>query len=469
MIRMVLPLLMLLTACDKPIPPVRTAAAAPAPAPVPQDNKKKKKAEETFTLKNGLRVVLKKVEDHEAIVVGIAYRAGVLDEPDGKEGLAHLVEHMVFNSATPSFEAYKAGDQFVQNGLFEEKYQDANAETLHDFTYYYSIQPPGQLDFQLQVESERMQSSKFTKEVLEKERPHLRNEITSVGNNHNAVAYMKLLAMTYGVSKYGNPKAGVAKSILTLTLDDAKSFYRTFYRPDRAVLVLYGKLPDNAAEMVRKRFSAAVNPDTDVPKPVAEPHEAKGKKDSVKIPPSAHSEIMISFKSARPDEKDKPAMFLAVHEINARIQKDPRIGGRTAQRMVFDNIRARGRSMVIFSYTLDGSSRPGPIIDATLDLLEKLAKAPPSRATLEKHVARIQRDFPEDDTFHLRWIKRNQEEYLRGLAQAVINRLSFDVVKPDLISTLIDRLKTVTPDDIKRVAAKYFQKERANVLILAPK
>ena len=268
-----------------------------------------KASEERFELANGLTVVLKDVRHMDVIVTGIAYRAGVVDEPEGKQGLAHIVEHLVIRGAIPSYPRYEAENKFLDDGVINKPHQDSNAETLHDLTYFYSIQPDENLEVQLKIESERMRKVKFDQTLLDGERPKVLNEIKNVTNNPSGRAYNRLLEMTFSKAGYRHPKAGIDKSVRAITLEDAEKFYRTYYRPDRAVLVVYGKLPKNAKDLVKKYFSPILKPGDKVPEPMKEPHEAKGGREIVDLPKNVLPQIMITYKSAEPDTHDKAVVL----------------------------------------------------------------------------------------------------------------------------------------------------------------
>lgn len=163
--------------------------------------------EQRLQLPNGFEAILVSAEA-ETTVVALAFRAGVYDEPDGKQGLAHMTEHLFF----------RAGD-------------DENAETMWNLTYFYAVVPPERVDAALRSFADRMERAAFTPEILERERPRVLQEIEFVAPR---------LEELKAFGRY--PKAGVEADVQKLTLADVEAFRANHYRPGRALLVVMGNV-----------------------------------------------------------------------------------------------------------------------------------------------------------------------------------------------------------------------------------
>src|SRR5262245_50664952 len=98
-------------------------------------------AEERFKLENGLQVILVPEKDQPAAVVALGVRAGVYNEPAGRCGLAHLAEHLFWYGATKSYPENRGFDALAREGPLGIAFQDVNAETMWNLTYFYAARP----------------------------------------------------------------------------------------------------------------------------------------------------------------------------------------------------------------------------------------------------------------------------------------------------------------------------------------
>ena len=206
------------------------------------------KAEE-FTLDNGLKCVI--IENHKAPLVQqmLWYKAGSVDEQKGKGGSAHLLEHLMFR-----------GTKYAKDGEFNrimEKYGVSdNAFTSHDVTSYYQLADVSKLEILLALEADRMENLNFDEKAFEAERKIVYQErMQRVENNPSSPFYERLELVLWGNSPYGRPVTGLPEEITGLEYADMMNFYRRFYTPSNAVLVLSGDI--SAAEarpLIEKYF-----------------------------------------------------------------------------------------------------------------------------------------------------------------------------------------------------------------------
>ncbi len=197
---------------------------------------------ETFTLKNGFQVVV--IPNHRVPVVTVMvwYRVGAMDEPPAKSGLAHLLEHLMFKGT----ETLKPGEFsaiVARNGGRD------NAFTTQDYTAYFESIAVDRLELVLRLEAERMTGLRLSQRDFEPEREVVLEErLGRIDNNPGALLDEELRALLFANHPYRLPVIGWAHEIQALTRADAVRFYRDWYAPNNAFLVLAG---DVTAESVR--------------------------------------------------------------------------------------------------------------------------------------------------------------------------------------------------------------------------
>lgn len=207
------------------------------------------KAEE-FTLDNGLRCVV--VENHKAPIVKsmLWYKAGTVDEENGKGGSAHLLEHLMFRGTRRV-----SADKF--NRLMEENGIESNAFTTYDTTVYHEFADVSRLELVLALEADRMQNLAFDDEAFAAEQKIVFQERKErVENNPTGAFYERLRRVFWNDSPYARPISGQNKEILALTPDDLRNFYVRYYAPNNAILVLSGDIDvETIKPLVEKYFA----------------------------------------------------------------------------------------------------------------------------------------------------------------------------------------------------------------------
>lgn len=205
---------------------------------------------QTYTLANGLQVVL--IEDHRAPVVTqmIWYKAGAADEAIGKGGIAHFLEHLMFKGTTNN-----PGGVFSQ--LVARSGGRENAFTAHDYTAYFQTVAADQLDAVLRLEADRMTNLTLTKEQVDSERQVILEERRQVVDNNPSSQFAEqIAAIQYLAYPYRLPIIGWEHEIRGLTQEDALAWYRSWYTPNNAVLVVAGDVTmDQLKPMVEKYYA----------------------------------------------------------------------------------------------------------------------------------------------------------------------------------------------------------------------
>jgi zinc protease len=202
-----------------------------------------------FTLKNGLQVLV--IPDHRAPVVTqmIWYKVGAADEPPGSSGIAHFLEHLMFK-----------GTDLIATGQFSKIIAknggEDNAFTNHDVTAYFQRVAKDRLRRVMEMEADRMANLRLSEDDVATERKVILEERrTRVDNDPGSILQEQMMAALYTNHPYGIPIIGWDHEIRALDREDAFSFYRRFYAPDNAILVIAGDVePDEVRRLAEELF-----------------------------------------------------------------------------------------------------------------------------------------------------------------------------------------------------------------------
>ena len=224
-------------------------------------------APETFTLSNGMDVLV--IPDHRAPVVThmVWYRIGAADEQPGKTGLAHFLEHLMFKG-TDKIAPGQFSKIVARNGGRD------NAFTNYDFTAYFQAIAKDRLPLVMEMEADRMTHLKLSdKEVLPERDVVLEELRMRIENSPVAEFQSKMNAALFGKSPYGRDVIGYKKEVAKLSTEDALAFYHRYYTPNNAILIVagditaaelkplaekyYGVIPDRAPALHRTRPAVA--------------------------------------------------------------------------------------------------------------------------------------------------------------------------------------------------------------------
>ena len=235
----------------------------------------------TFTLDNGMDVIV--VEDHRAPVVQhmVWYRAGSADEPAGKSGIAHFLEHLLFK-ATDELEAGEFSSVVSANGG-----QD-NAFTSYDYTAYFQRVAADRLGLMMKMEADRMTDIRLTEQDITAERQVIieeRNQRTE--NSPGGLFNEQMNAAQYRNHRYGVPIIGWMHEMSTLSKKDALDFYGDHYAPNNAILVVSGDVTPDAVRALAEEHYGVIPANADIA-PRARPQE-----------PPQNAERRVIFRDAR--------------------------------------------------------------------------------------------------------------------------------------------------------------------------
>jgi zinc protease len=409
----------------------------------------------TQTLPNGLQVIL--LEDHEVPIINLQvwYHVGGKDERPGRTGFAHLFEHLMFKgSAHVPAEEHSRIIEAV--GGFD------NAETTDDTTNFFETFPSNYLERVLWLEADRMGSLNVSEENFKSEREVVKEE-RRVRIENQPYGYLQedLRAAAFTVHGYHHTPIGSMEDLDKATIQDVRDFFRTFYKPNNATLVIVGDFDSaQALAWTNKYFdgipaSAKPIPRLNNPEP-PQTAERVAKKSYSNTPLPA---VVIGYKIPARYAPDAYPLDLASNIL---------AGGESSrlyQTLVYkEQIAVQAAGFGAFSedpnlfwaYAIMNQGHTAEEGEKSLvGVLDGLKAQPPEAKELEK--AKNQ----EIAGFVLG--RDTDEEKAVALASAAV--IGKD---PGLANTELDRYLTPTPADIQRVAKDYFQSAHATVLIVTP-
>ncbi|MBC7452683.1 MAG: insulinase family protein [Massilia sp.] len=212
-----------------------------------------------YRLANGLKVLLFPDASKPTITVNVTYLVGSRHENYGETGMAHLLEHLMFKGSTHN---RAIPQQFAERGM------EFNGTTSFDRTNYYEVfqASPANLRWALQMEADRMVHSFIAKKDLDTEMTVVRNEYESGENSPSGVLLKRMQSIAYDWHSYGRATIGNRSDIENVGIANLQAFYRTWYQPDNAVLLVAGKFDAaTTLALIAQKFGAIPKPRRTLP------------------------------------------------------------------------------------------------------------------------------------------------------------------------------------------------------------
>ena len=406
-----------------------------------------------FTLENGLQVLV--IEDHRAPAVTqmVWYRTGAADEAPGHSGIAHFFEHLMF----------KGTDDIAPgafSGLIEAQGGNDNAFTSWDYTAYFQRIAADRLDMVMRMESDRMRDLILTDDVVATERNVILEERAQrVDSDPQALFSEQLRAAQYLNHPYGRPIIGWRHEIEGLGTAQALDFYRTFYAPNNAILVVAGDVtPDAVRAMAEEHYGPlAPTPGLTRPPRPAEPPQLAERRLTMTDARVAEPLLMRSYLAPvrRPGDQKQAAALVYLAEL---------LGGNPttsllAQRLHFGDAKA------VYSFAgYDASGLDSGLLTLGLVPLPGIDPAEAETA-MDAVLDDFLREGPEPHAFaRLKTKFRAAEIYARdnvdGLAHRYGEALANGLTVAD-VQAWPEVLQQVTPEDVHAAAAEVLDRRRA--------
>jgi zinc protease len=412
-----------------------------------------------FKLDNGLKIVVQ--EDHRAPVVvsQVWYRAGALDEVNGKTGVAHVLEHMMFK-----------GTKTVPAGKFSRLIAAAggkeNAFTAQDQTTYYQQLEKSNLPLSIKLEADRMANLNLTDEEFAKEIKVVMEERRwRTEDKPQSKVNEQFNSTIYHVHPYGRPVVGWMNDLENMTAADAREWYNIWYAPNNATLVVVGDVNAQDVLKLAKQYFGPLKPHAlPARKPQVEP-EQKGERRVVVKAQAKLPYVLMGFHVPSLQDADKDVDPYAL-EILAGVLNG-NASARLNQNLVrqsqiaidvdagYDMVQ-RGRQSI---FVLDGTPSEGrSVAELEAAILNEVEKIKTGGVT-EEELQRVKAQVIAADVY-----QRDSMFY-----QAMqIGNLETAGFSWRILKDYPAKLQAVTAEQVQLVAKKYFNKDNLTVATLDP-
>ncbi|MBN9335832.1 pitrilysin family protein [Devosia sp.] len=412
-----------------------------------------------FTLENGLELVV--IPDRRAPVVThmVWYRTGAADDPAGQSGVAHFLEHLMFKGTAK----YPAG---TLESAVNELGGQLNAFTTPDITVYFETVPPDALSDMMAIEADRMRNLVLPEEVIDAERSVVLDERRQrVESQPGSILAEQVSATLFQNHPYRIPVIGWAHEIETLGRDDALSFYGQHYAPNNALVIVAGDVDAEAVKQMAEQSYGKVERGPDLPprqrlqEPPAQTSRTVTLHDArVSLPSFTRHWVVPSYRQAEAGEGE------ALDVLSAILSDGPQ--SRLYQALVVKaGIAAQARASYdgsAFDYgrfVLYGAPRPGTTLEALEDAINAEIDGIIANGISEAELDRVKTHLIRSTIFA-------QDDQV-NLAQTYGIWLTTDRSIAD-VAAWPDRIRAVTADDVKAVAAKYLRPATAVTGYLLP-
>ncbi len=394
-----------------------------------------------YAFPNGLHVLLFPDDSKPKITVNVVYRVGSRNEGYGETGMAHLLEHMVFKTSTSGRELFKELTDRA-GGFF-------NGTTNYDQTMYFETFNAGDdnLRWALGLEADRMVRMTMLKKDLDSEMTVVRNEMEAGENDPSEVLEERVLAAAYNFHNYGKTVIGNRTDVERVPIENLAVFYRKYYEPDNADLIIAGQFdPAKALGMVAETIGAIPRTTRVLTQPYTSEPTQEGERSVILRRVGNIQNVMVAYHI--------PA---ALHPDAASLQVAAQILGAPQTGRLYKELVDSKKAVSVFMYAnhmhdpgfsiASAQLKPDQSIDdaqqALLKVVEGLGANPPSQEEVDRAKGRILKNI----------------ELALTNSQTVSIMLGGDIGDGDwrLLFLNRDRVAKVTPDDVTRVAKTYLK------------
>ncbi len=422
---------------------------------------------EQFTLANGMTLIVKPDRRAPTAVHMLWVRVGAMDEVDGTSGVAHVLEHMMFK-----------GTATLKPGEFSRKVAALggreNAFTSRDYTGYYQQIPSSRLEDVMKLEADRFATNRWSDEEFAKELEVVKEERRlRTEDNPRALMGEASNAAIFVASPYRRPVVGWMADLDAMTPNDAREFLRKWYVPANAAVVVAGDVDPAVVKQLADKYYGGI-PARAVParKPQGEPLQSGLRRIDFKAP-AEQSYVTLAFKVpglaslAKPGDADNDALALTVLAAvldgysGARLDRALTQDTKDGRKRVADSAGAYnglwGRGPQLFY--LDGVPAEGSTPEQVERALREQVTRVAREGVQEAELNRVKTQWVASEVYKLDSVF-NQA---RTLGAYWIQGQPLDAGEQ-----LVARLRAVTAEQVKAVAARYFGDDQLTVATLRP-
>jgi zinc protease len=420
---------------------------------------------EYHKLDNGLKVVISRDASSPTAVIGVYYNIGFRIEPKDRTGFAHLFEHMMFQGSQ-----HLGKNEFI--GLVESNGGILNGSTRFDFTNYYQIIPSHTVETVLWGEADRMRGLNITQENLTNQQGVVKNEVkvNVLNQPYGGFPWLDLPQLANTNWYNAHNFYGDLAHLDAATLSDVQQFFKTYYAPNNAVLVVTGDI-DAAQTLgwVRKYFAGIPGSKLPPPPDITEPRQEKEKRTNREDPLANRPALALGYHHPRRDTPEFYAMGL-IDQLLVQGQ-DSRLHESLVQK--------RG-----LTGSVDGGANPGlgsmfdikgPTLWTIYMIHDSSKPADEIIKAIDEEITRLQNTPVTKDELALAMVKRRsalfaeQEQLVRfGRANLLASYALFDD-DPGKVNRLEAEFAKVTPELIQKTAREYLRSTNRTILTITPK
>jgi zinc protease len=405
-------------------------------------------------LKNGLRVLL--VEEHSAPVISLAlvYDVGSRNEKRGRTGFAHLFEHMMFQGSANVGKS----EHFI---LIDTNGGQLNGTTSEERTLYHETLPANQLDLLLYLEADRMRSLDISQANLDNQRNAVQEERKRSLDNQ---PYGKLLEQfnetMFDNFNYKHSVIGSLEDLNAANVEDVREFFRVYYAPNNAVLALVGDFKTIEALAKIRRYFEGI-PAQPIPAPVdtTEPEQTAERRLTVEAPLAQLPLIFIGYKGIRGNTADAYAL-----QVLGTV-----LGAGQSSRLYQKLVKEKQLTLTAFG---SPQTRRGPGAFYIQTIVAPGKKTEEVEAAIYEEIVKLQNDLIADwELEKAKQFAKRSALTARQSSQGLATNLAEDAIAwnaPNLINMRLDKLATVTKEDVQRVARHYLKPQYRTVGIAVP-
>ena len=411
-----------------------------------------------FKLDNGLKLLVK--EDHRApvMVSQVWYKVGASYEPDGITGVSHVLEHMMFKGT----ETYPPGEF---SRIIAENGGSENAFTSQDYTTYFQRMEKSRLPISLELEADRMRRLQLQDEEFQKEiKVVMEERRMRTDDKPTALTYEQFIAAAYVASSYRSPTIGWMNDLENMELNDLADWYRRWYAPNNATLVVVGDVdPQEVLALAKKHFGPLKPEKVAPPKPRIEPPQLGRRSVTVQVPAEVPYTIM-GYKVPvllTADEDWEPYALEVLAGIldggdSARLAKELVRGSRivTNAGAGYD-LYSRQADLFLLDATPAAEHTVEEAQQALFEQVKRLQDKPVTQDELDRVKSQVvASDVYEQDSIFYQGMKIGQLETV-GLDWRLADQY-------------VERINAVTAEQLQAVARKYLVEKNLTVAVLDP-
>ena len=407
-----------------------------------------------FQLDNGLTLIVLEVPELPLVSVQMLYRVGARNEEVGRTGLTHFLEHMAFRASANFPDTEVVSSIYAVGGEW-------HGYTWLDQTTYFETLPAEHLDLALRIEADRMARLVIPEEEVEAERGAVLTEMHGYENDPASVLKDAVLAVSFLQHPYRNNTIGWESDVESISHGDLVEFYRRSYRPANAVLAVVGRVSaDSVLDRVQELFGAFPGGAGTAPPPTVEPKQTGVRRIEVRGP-GGRSRFEVAFRAPSVNDPDYPAFLLTQqvlaggrginfgqNEFGDAVLPTSRLAGITEDLVTWYPPQAAP-----YVFTIAGSIDAAASLTQLEAQLQGAIDALASQAPTGEELATARQQLLDELVYDVETTEdaAHQLAYFAGL----------DAL--EVLFELPDRLASVTPADISRVAGAYLRPHQRTI------